>query len=105
MLCEICQKDTDFIKEHHIQSRCYGGENLSYNIACICSSCHDKVHYGLIIIEGRFSSMRGNVLVWRKFTEKSITDFSDPKVWIKPNSQHIQEKYLRMIKNEDNKRE
>jgi len=97
MICEVCSKDKDFIKKHHIQSRTLGGLDADYNFAYICSDCHDKVHYGLIIIEGRFGSTKGNILVWRKFTEPSITGSSDPVVWLKPNSDSLKEKYLRRM--------
>lgn len=96
-ICEICGKEKDFIKEHHIQSKCYGGEDKPYNIAKICNSCHDYVHYGLIIIEGRFTSIEGNVLVWRKLNESSITEMKDPKVFLKPNHKKMQELYLKRI--------
>jgi len=98
MECEICKKHTDFIKDHHINSKSLGGEDKPYNIAHICSECHDKVHYGLIIIEGRFGSMNGNTLIWRKFTDKSVTGLSDPTVWLKPNSNKLKEKYLNRFK-------
>jgi len=100
MICEICDKDVIVLEEHHIQSKSLNGSNLPYNIANICSGCHDKVHYGLIIIEGRFSSMKGNILIWRKFTEPNITGTVDPDVWLKPNHNIIKEKYLRMVKND-----
>lgn len=93
-MCEICNKQTDFIKKHHIHSKSLGGSNKPFNIANICSDCHDMVHCGLIIIEGRFASMNGNVLVWRPFTESSITGLSDPECWLKPNAKEMQQKYL-----------
>lgn len=96
MICETCGKEKEFIKEHHIQSKSLGGSDDSYNKAFICSDCHDRVHYGLIIIEGRFGSTKGNILIWRKFTEPSVTNLPDPPVWLKPNSDVLKEKYLRM---------
>jgi len=96
--CQICNKETDFIKEHHIHSKSLGGKDSPYNIASICSDCHDKVHYGLIIIEGKFGSVNGNILIWRKFIDESITGLSDPPVWLKPNSNKLKEKYLNRFK-------
>lgn len=97
-MCEICNSKTEFIKKHHIHSKSLGGNDSPSNKAYICSDCHDMVHAGLIIIEGRFNSMNGNILVWRRFTEPSITELSDPKCWLKPNSKKLQEKYLNRIK-------
>ena len=101
-ICEICEKTTEFIKEHHIHSKSLGGSNDPGNIANICSECHDKVHYGLIIIEGRFGSMDGNVLIWRKFNEPSFSELPDPPVWLKPNSKSLQEKYLKRMSVNEN---
>jgi len=104
-ICEICKEQTDFIKEHHIHSKSKGGSNKPFNLAYICSECHDLVHVGIIIIEGRFSSMNGNILIWRKLNEQSITDLNDPVVWLKPNSKKIQEKYLqRLIVSQNNEK-
>lgn len=98
MECEICGKDTYFIKDHHIHSKSFGGSNEKHNIAYICSDCHDKVHYGIIIIEGKFQTINGIKLIWRYFTENSIIGMTDPQCWIKPNADKIQEQYLRRNK-------
>jgi len=102
-MCEICNKGTDFIKKHHIHSKSIGGSDLPSNRAYICSDCHDMVHVGLIIIEGRFGSLNGNTLIWRKLSEPSVTGLPDPKCWLKPNSKKIQDKYLNRIKINENK--
>jgi len=88
-ICEICKKQTNFIKEHHIESKTYGGGNNESNKAYICSECHDKVHCGVIIIEGRFGSMNGQILIFRNFGEESVTGLPDPKVWLRPDSEKI----------------
>ncbi len=85
--CEICGTQTDFIKKHHIHSQTYGGTNEASNQAYICSECHDKVHCGLIIIEGRFGSMNGKILIFRNYGEDSVTGLPDPKVWLRPDSE------------------
>lgn len=95
MECEICKIEYDFLKNHHIQSKCYNGSDKEYNRVYICDKHHEMIHYGLIILEGWFGSMNGRTLVWRKFNEKSITELEDPKVWLKPNYKIVQEKYLR----------
>ena len=85
--CEICKKEYLTVDRHHIQSKIYGGSDHNWNIAEICQNCHRNfVHHGLIIIEGRFDSTRGSIIVWRKYNEDSITGVIDPKVWIYPNA-------------------
>lgn len=97
-MCEICNKN-NILEKHHIWSRCYGGPNNNWNIAELCTNCHKMVHFGLLILEGRFTSCKGDILVWRKLGEKSITDVDDPKVWLYPNHKRLQEKYKQNIKN------
>ena len=80
--CEICKKSFDFKDKHHITSKRYGGTNSSSNLAIICPNCHRLVHKGLVIIEGRFDSDKGNILVWRTHTKPSITGVEDPKIHI-----------------------
>ena len=82
MLCEVCKKGFEFKEYHHIQSKCYGGSNDKVNIAYVCSNCHTLIHRGKFIVEGRFDTSKGDILVWRKHTEPSITGFKDPKVYI-----------------------
>jgi len=97
MRCEICEKETINIKKHHIQSKSLGGSDKPYNIAQLCSECHDNVHNGLIIIEGHFTALNRDkpiILIWRYFYEKSFTGLSDPEVWLKPNHEKIKESYL-----------
>jgi len=82
MKCEICENCFVSIDKHHIQSKSKGGSDRPSNIAHICPNHHRMVHLGLLIIEGRFNSTNGDVLVWRKYTEKSITGTKDPDVYI-----------------------
>lgn len=95
--CEICEKETP-LQEHHITSKCYGGSNSPQNKTNICGTCHTSVHYGLIILEGKFSSSNGDILVWRNLGEESITGFPDPKVYIIPNTEYLRENYLKRYK-------
>lgn len=80
--CEICELDFEYLDEHHIQSKCYGGTNDPYNKCNICPNCHKTVHYGQIVIEGKFMTCTGIKLIWRNNDEESITDIEDPKVYI-----------------------
>lgn len=103
MTCEICEKKTINIKKHHIQSKSLGGSDLPYNIAKLCPECHDNVHNGLIIIEGRFTSLnkdKPNVVLWRYFNEISISGLSDPEVWLKPNHSKLREAFLLKLNKE-----
>ena len=84
--CEICKKEHSLIENHHIQSRSKNGPNISSNIAHICPNCHADVHHGLIIIEGRFNSSHGNILVFRKWSEFPIINENVPEVWLYPNA-------------------
>ena len=79
--CEIC-KTMAFLQKHHIHSTCYGGEDKPFNKTFICPNCHAEVHFGFKVLEGRFASSRGNIVVWRKKGEKSVTGMPDPKVWL-----------------------
>ncbi len=82
MKCEVCNKYFESLDKHHIQSRSKGGSNSPNNIAYICPNHHRLVHLGLVIIEGRFNSTSGDVLVWRKHDKESITGVKDPDVYI-----------------------
>ena len=82
MICEICGIDHPILDSHHIQSKCYGGKNVSANRCSICPNCHRKCHLGHIIIEGWFISTGGIVLIWRKKGEESITGTKDPEVYV-----------------------
>ena len=81
MNCEICKQPTPIV-EHHIHSISKGGEDKSYNKCRICPNCHALVHYGKIIIEGRFQTTNGNIVIYRQKTETSITGEPDPPVWL-----------------------
>ena len=79
--CEICKEYNDLLDKHHIMSRRYGGTNKK---CYICQNCHRKVHIGQIVIEGRFMTTNGNVIIFRNASEPSITNNEDPKVYIIP---------------------
>ena len=80
--CEICPSEIKSTDKHHIHSRSKGGSNLPWNKARICPNCHRLVHTGELIIEGRFHSTGGNILVYRKKGEESVTGLPDPIVWL-----------------------
>ena len=95
--CPICKKsnpDLEFQK-HHINSLSKGGSNSSWNLVKLCTNCHSTVHNNLnkqgqvcdtgkIIIEGWFFSIpKGDILVWRKRGQESITGCKDPDVHLR----------------------
>ncbi len=81
-VCEICSAKDVSLDKHHIHSLCYNGSNKPFNLSFICPSCHRKVHEGTIILEGKYSSTGGIILVYRNKDEESITGDTDPPVWI-----------------------
>lgn len=82
MICEMCKQEVIDLDRHHIKSEKYGGSNKKKNIADICPNCHRGVHLGLYVIEGRFFIKYGNILIWRKKGEPSITGVIPPPCYI-----------------------
>lgn len=79
MICEICGNKAHH--RHHIISRAFGGKNTKENLTNLCASCHVEVHQGNLIIEGRFQTTAGNVLIWHKKGDQSITGMEDHRVF------------------------
>ncbi len=66
--CEICAlQSAAAIELHHIipqtDPRC---TNDPFNLAAICGSCHNEVHKGFKIIEGRYQTSIGLKLFWHE---------------------------------------
>ena len=71
--CSIC-KSKNRLETHHIEMQKYFNKNdinennpeifknKLYNLVPLCSSCHDKVDIGLIIIKGYKSTSSGKIL-------------------------------------------
>lgn len=70
--CEICG-DKTFLEVHHIRGRNIPNHNHPSNLSDICSNCHTKVHHGIIVIEGRFLTTKGKVLIWHDYKDESLT--------------------------------
>ena len=79
--CEICGNN-EILEKHHIISKSLGGKNTKDNLCNICSNCHTKIHYSQIIIEGRFLTTSGYVLLWHKKNSLSITNMEDDRVYL-----------------------
>lgn len=83
-ICEIC----GFIDkralhlQHMIPRTDKRSTNFKSNLACICSNCHNLVHAGEIIIEGRFLTSAGNKLFWHK---KDSTYYIREGIFLQPD--------------------
>jgi len=91
-ICEVCQKES-ITDKHHIHSKSLGGSNKLNNLAFLCPNCHKLVHKGLIVLEGKFDTTDGKILVYHKFNEESITN-EEPPVYLELDYKHWQELYL-----------
>lgn len=69
--CEICSCRARH--KHHIVSKSKGGTNHQYNLCHLCPNCHDNIHRGEIIIEGKFLTSSGYQLIFHKKNDESIT--------------------------------
>ena len=92
MECEICGKDKLFLEKHHIHSKSLGGSNKPYNITNICPDCHKLIHSGIIILEGKYNSTKGVVLVWRYFIDEPLFN-NISKCWLKENHKEAQQQW------------
>lgn len=70
--CDICKK-VDYLEEHHIQGRKVKNPHADNNIACLCPSCHTKIHMGDIIIEKWALTSLGRELLWHHKDGESFT--------------------------------
>jgi hypothetical protein len=59
-----------------------GGNNKKNNKCYLCPNDHTLVHFGEIIIEGKFQTTNGLKLIYRKKNEPSITGLPDPEVFL-----------------------
>jgi uncharacterized protein YlaI len=66
--CPICLSKVKLVK-HHINGRNIKNYDDPWNTTWICPNCHDLIHDGQIIIEGKFKKE----LIWHKKGEESIT--------------------------------
>jgi hypothetical protein len=85
--CEICEESNSILLiTHHIQSVCNGGSEFPSNLVRLCRYCHEKVHHGLIVIEGRWNSNVGNIVVFHNWDEPYVIRENAPEVWLYPNA-------------------
>ena len=70
--CPICSQKTP-LEEHHIQGRKIQNADHESNLCSICPTCHTKIHMGLLILEGWFTTTKGKELFWHKPEQESFT--------------------------------
>jgi len=88
--CEIKEcRNLISLDNHHIHSLSKGGPDIKWNKCKICPNCHRNVHSGNLIIEGRFDSTGGNIIVYRKKGEESISQLPDPPVWLYSDNKKV----------------
>ena len=72
MPCQICSSP-ELLVCHHINGREIQGAEEEWNKCYICSNDHSKIHAGIIIIEGWFTTNQGRTLLWHYNGDESIT--------------------------------
>lgn len=70
--CDIC-KAKAFLEIHHINGREIPDAERLYNLCSICPNCHKAIHFGSIIIEKWASGFDGDILLWHKKGEESLS--------------------------------
>ena len=81
--CPICKRKGVILIEHHINGRNIPNPNHPSNLAYICSSCHDNIHFHKIIIEGWVKTTDGLELFWHSVDESSVTGMdSKPPLYV-----------------------
>lgn len=81
--CQCCEEPNILI-EHHINGRNIPDFDKFWNLCYICANCHNKVHFGLILIEGWFMTTNGLQLIWRHVQDKPITgSVTTPPLYVK----------------------
>jgi hypothetical protein len=71
-ICPICQ-EKQILVEHHINGRDIPNPNQWSNLADICDNCHRRVHEGIIVIEGWFTTTDGKELLWHYSKDQSFS--------------------------------
>ena len=70
--CAICNQ-INILQNHHIEGRNIPNYNRFSNIVPCCPNCHNKIHWGQIIIEKWIMTSGGMELIWHKKGEESFT--------------------------------
>jgi hypothetical protein len=70
--CDVCH-NTEILVEHHIEGREINNPNHPSNLTNICGNCHNRIHNGIIIIEGWFGTSNGKELLWHHYKSESFS--------------------------------
>ena len=71
-ICPLCD-NREVLVEHHLRGREIPNAEHTSNKANICPNCHHRVHLGLVVIEGWFTTSSGRKLFWHKQGHPSLT--------------------------------
>lgn len=63
MPCSICHTP-EYLVEHHINGRKIPDFDAEWNKCYICPNCHNKIHRGLITIDGWVMTSEGRKLFY-----------------------------------------
>ena len=70
--CDIC-KERHILEIHHIRGRKIPNHEHPSNVCNVCANCHNKLHYGFIVIEDWVYSSGGKILMWHEKGQESFT--------------------------------
>lgn len=92
IMCEICGEDNkNVLHRHHIVERTeINSNNDDFNLAIICSNCHNLVHAGEIKIIGVFPGTRpptGRILVYVKDGVCNVPGMENAEPYYTPKPQ------------------
>jgi len=77
--CDICENN-EILEIHHINGRDIENAEAQYNLANICPNCHNKVHWGKIIIEKWITGTKGLELLWHFKNDMPFEEVSKPYI-------------------------
>lgn len=61
--CLICgETNYNILDVHRIVPGAEGGKYKEWNMVCLCSNCHRKVHAEEIVIKGKYNSTKGIIV-------------------------------------------
>lgn len=83
VICEICgEDDKAVLHKHHIVERTDPDcTNDEFNLAVVCSNCHNKIHHGTLEVIGIFPSTKkpyGRTLVYKVDGVCNIPGLEEP---------------------------
>jgi hypothetical protein len=94
IVCEICNEDNKAVlHKHHIVERTDPNtSNHEYNLAVVCSNCHNKIHAKQISIIGLFPSTKlpyKRTLVFEENGKSNAPQLTDPPFKSKAESMKV----------------